>query len=36
MVVFAMLLYEGAKFIQFQEATKVNKTVSVMTGMELM
>ena len=35
-VVFAMFVYGGAKLIQFDGASDINKTVSEMTGMELM
>lgn len=35
-VVFAMFVYGGAKYFQFRGATAVNKTVSEMTGMEIM
>jgi len=35
-VVFAMFVYGGAKFIQFEGASAIDKTVSKMTGMELM
>lgn len=35
-VVFAMFIYGGAKLIQFDGATLINKKVSEMTGMELM
>jgi hypothetical protein len=35
-VVFAMFVYGGAKVIQFEGASEINKTVSEMTGMELM
>ena len=35
-VVFAMFIYGGAKLVQFDGATAINKTVSEMTGMELM
>ena len=35
-VVFAMFAYGGAKLVQFDGAAAINKTVSEMTGMELM
>lgn len=35
-VVFAMFIYGGAKLVQFDGASEINKTVSDMTGMELM
>lgn len=35
-VVFAMFIYGGAKLVQFDGASEINKTVSEMTGMELM
>lgn len=35
-VAFAMLVYGGAKIIQFDDATHIDKIVSEMTGMELM
>ncbi|MCO4293566.1 hypothetical protein NF867_11890 [Solitalea sp. MAHUQ-68] len=35
-VVFAMLIYGGGKLVQFDGATKIDKMVSEMTGMELM
>lgn len=35
-VVFAMLVYGGAKIIQFEGAAEMDKTVSEMSGMELM
>lgn len=35
-VVLAMFIYGGAKIFQFDGATDINKTVSEMTGMELM
>mgnify|MGYP000259428262 CR=1 FL=1 len=35
-VVFAMFIYGGGKFFQFYEAVEIDKTVSQMTGMELM
>lgn len=35
-VVFAMFVYGGAKIFQFEGASEVDKTVSQMTGMELM
>lgn len=35
-VVLAMFIYGGAKLFQFDGATDINKTVSEMTGMELM
>jgi len=35
-VVFAMFIYGGAKILQFDGASEINKTVSEMTGMELM
>jgi hypothetical protein len=35
-VVFAMFLYGGGKFLQFEGATEIDKTVSELTGMELM
>jgi len=35
-VVLAMFIYGGAKLFQFEGATEINKTVSEMTGMELM
>lgn len=35
-VVFAMFVYGGAKIFQFDGASEVDKTVSQMTGMELM
>lgn len=35
-IVFAMFVYGGAKLIQFDGASDINKTVSEMTGMELM
>jgi len=35
-VVFAMFVYGGAKLVQFDGAASINKTVSEMTGMELM
>jgi uncharacterized membrane protein len=35
-VVFAMFVYGGAKLIQFQGAAELEKSVSEMTGMELM
>jgi hypothetical protein len=35
-IVFAMLVYGVGKIVQFQGATEINKTVSQMTGMELM
>lgn len=36
MVVLAMYIYGGAKFIQFDGAAKIDKSVSELTGMELM
>lgn len=36
MVVFAMFIYGGGKLVQFDGASEINKTVSEMTGMELM
>ena len=35
-VVFAMFIYGGAKIFQFDGASEIDKTVSEMTGMELM
>ncbi len=35
-VVFAMFVYGGAKLFQFDSSTGIDKTVSEMTGMELM
>jgi len=35
-VIFAMFVYGGAKIIQFEGAAEIDKTVSEMTGMELM
>lgn len=35
-IVFAMFVYGGAKLIQFEGAVSINKTVSEMTGMQLM
>lgn len=35
-VVFAMFVYGGAKLVQFDGAASINKTVSKMSGMELM
>ncbi|MCB4800288.1 hypothetical protein [Neotamlana laminarinivorans] len=35
-VVLAMFIYGGAKLIQFDGASEIDKTVSEMTGMELM
>lgn len=35
-VVFAMFVYGGAKIIQFNGATAIDKSVSELTGMELM
>jgi hypothetical protein len=35
-VVFAMFIYGGAKILQFDGASQIDKTVSEMTGMELM
>lgn len=35
-VVLAMFIYGGAKLIQFDGATEIDKTVSELTGMELM
>ena len=35
-VVFAMFVYGGGKLVQFDGASEINKTVSEMTGMELM
>ena len=35
-VVVAMFIYGGGKLIQFDSVVKINKTVSEMTGMELM
>ena len=35
-IVFAMFVYGGAKVIQFDGASEIDKTVSEMTGMELM
>lgn len=35
-VVLAMFVYGGAKYFQFRGATALNKTVSEMTGMEIM
>jgi hypothetical protein len=35
-VVFAMLVYGGAKIVQFSGANQVSKTVAEMTGQELM
>lgn len=35
-VVFAMFIYGGGKPVQFDGASEINKTVSEMTGMELM
>ena len=35
-VVFAMFVYGGAKLIQFQGAAELEKSVSEMTGMEMM
>ena len=35
-VVLAMFVYGAAKFVQFEGATDVDKTVAEMTGMELM
>lgn len=35
-IVFAMFIYGGAKLFQFDGASEIDKTVSEMTGMELM
>ena len=35
-VVIAMFIYGGGKLIQFDNLAEINKTVSEMTGMELM
>lgn len=35
-VVFAMFIYGGGKIVQFDRAYEINKTVSEMSGMELM
>ncbi|WP_426091314.1 hypothetical protein [Flavobacterium sp. DSR3-2] len=35
-VVFAMFIYGGGKIVQFDRASEINKTVSEMSGMELM
>ena len=35
-VVMAMLIYGGGKLIQFDGAVEIDKTISEMTGMELM
>jgi len=35
-VVFAMFIYGGGKIVQFDGASEINKTVSDLTGMELM
>jgi hypothetical protein len=35
-VVFAMFIYGGAKIFQFDGASEIDKTISEMTGMELM
>ncbi len=35
-VVFAMFIYGGSKAIQFGDASKIDKTISQMTGLELM
>ena len=35
-VVLAMFIYGGGKLIQFDGATEIDKTVSELTGMELM
>ncbi|MFI1770295.1 hypothetical protein, partial [Thalassobellus citreus] len=35
-IVFAMFIYGGAKLIQFDRATEIDKTVSELSGMELM
>lgn len=35
-IVFAMFIYGGAKLIQFDGAAEIDKTVSELTGMELM
>jgi hypothetical protein len=35
-VVFAMFVYGGAKVVQFDGASEIDKTVSEMTGMQLM
>ena len=35
-VVIAMLIYGGGKLIQFDGAVEIDKTISEMTGMELM
>ncbi|MDG2147503.1 MAG: hypothetical protein P8K14_04720 [Flavobacteriaceae bacterium] len=35
-VVIAMFIYGGGKLIQFDGAAEIDKTVSEMTGMELM
>lgn len=35
-IVFAMFVYGGAKLIQFEGAVSIDKTVSEMTGMQLM
>ena len=35
-IVFAMFIYGGAKILQFDGASEIDKTVSEMTGMELM
>ncbi|WP_026449437.1 hypothetical protein [Aequorivita capsosiphonis] len=36
LVVFAMFVYGGTKLLQFESAIEIDKTVSEMTGMELM
>jgi hypothetical protein len=35
-VLFAMFIYGGGKLVQFDGASEINKTVSEMTGMDLM
>jgi heme/copper-type cytochrome/quinol oxidase subunit 2 len=35
-IVLAMFIYGGAKIIQFDGAAEIDKTVSELTGMELM
>tara|TARA_B110000116_G_scaffold254212_1_gene251541 strand:- start:945 stop:1118 length:174 start_codon:yes stop_codon:yes gene_type:complete len=35
-IVLAMFIYGGAKLFQFDGATEIDKTVSELTGMELM
>jgi hypothetical protein len=35
-IVLAMFIYGGAKILQFEGATEIDKTVSELTGMELM